>query len=104
MAFAGNLAFIGLSKIRETSTFGGVPIAEKISERKCGVSVVDIDTGKTIAVLEFQSGVEEIFDVQILPGIRNPTVLGMQKDTINGVFVVPPEAGVVEVTTRPDRK
>ena len=29
LALAGNLAFIGLSKIRETSTFGGVPIAEK---------------------------------------------------------------------------
>ncbi len=29
LAFAGPFAFIGLSKVRETSAFGGVPIAER---------------------------------------------------------------------------
>ena len=40
------------------------------TERKCGVWVIDISNGQTVAFLEFQSEVEEIFDVQILAGIR----------------------------------
>jgi uncharacterized protein (TIGR03032 family) len=63
LAFAGNYAFIGLSKIRETSTFGGLPIAERPSELKCGVAVVDVQRGEIVAMLEFHTAVEEIFDV-----------------------------------------
>ena len=72
----GPYAFIGLSKIRETSTFGGVPIAERRAELKCGIAVVDLRTGRLAARLEFVSGVEEIFDVQLLPGVRSPALSG----------------------------
>ena len=68
LAMIGPYAFIGLSKIRETSTFGGMPIAERRDELKCGVAVVDLTTGNAISLLEFHSGVEEIFDVQLLVG------------------------------------
>ena len=37
LAFHGPLAFVGMSRIRETSTFGGVPIAERRDELRCGV-------------------------------------------------------------------
>jgi uncharacterized protein (TIGR03032 family) len=76
VAFYGPYAFVGLSKIRETSVFGGIPIAEKRDQLKCGVDVIDLRTGQSAARLEFQSGVDEIFDVQILPGIRLPAVSG----------------------------
>lgn len=76
LALFGSFAFVGLSKIRETSTFGGVPIAARREELKCGVGVVALETGHSIAYLEFKSGVEEIFDVQVLPGIRFPAVSG----------------------------
>jgi uncharacterized protein (TIGR03032 family) len=66
LACRGNLAFVGLSRIRETAVFGGVPIAERHHELRCGIGVVDLDTGRTVATLEFESGVEEIFDVQVL--------------------------------------
>ncbi len=89
LAFAGRYAFVGLSKIRESSTFGGLPIAERRQELKCGVWVIDTVGGKTVEWLEFDQGVEEIFDVQILLGIRFPAVVGFQKDTIHGAFVVP---------------
>jgi len=74
--FAGPFAFVGLSKIRETSTFGGVPIAENPEQLKCAVAVVDLRTGRRVAYFEFLSGVEEIFDVRVLPGVRNPYVSG----------------------------
>ena len=76
LAFAGPFAFIGLSKVRETSTFGGVPIAERREELKCGVGVVDLRTGRLAAHLEFASGIDEIFDVQVLPGARSPMLSG----------------------------
>jgi len=89
LALAGPYAFVGLSKIRKTSAMSGVPIAEKRDELKCGVAVLDLQSGKTIAFLEFQTAVEEIFDVQILPDIRFPEVIGFQNDSINNTFVVP---------------
>ena len=76
LAFAGPFAFIGLSKVRETATFGGMPIAERRLELKCGVGVVDLRTGHLAAHLEFASGIDEIFDVQVLPGARSPMLSG----------------------------
>ena len=46
---------------------------------------------RPVRPLEFEKGVEEIFDVQIMPGNRYPVVVGYKKDTIHGVFVIPPE-------------
>jgi uncharacterized protein (TIGR03032 family) len=90
LALAGPYAFVGLSKIRATSTMDGVPIAERRAALKCGVAVVDCRRGQVVAGLEFQTAVEEIFDVQLLLGIRFPEVIGFQKDTILHTFVMPP--------------
>jgi uncharacterized protein (TIGR03032 family) len=76
LAFAGPFAFIGLSKVRETSTFGGMPIAARREELKCGIGVIDLRTGRLAAHLEFASGIDEIFDVQVLPGARSPMLSG----------------------------
>lgn len=76
LAIAGQLAFIGLSKVRETATFGSLPICERFDDLKCGVAIMDLQTGKQVGLFEFQSGVDEIFDVQLLPGIRNPFFSG----------------------------
>ena len=89
LALLGPYAFIGLSKIRPTSAMDGVPLAARRDQLKCGVSVVDLRNGQVLALLEFQSAVEEIFDVQLLPGPRFPEVLGFQKDTVHHTFIVP---------------
>lgn len=93
LAFRGNLAFVGLSRIRETAVFGGVPIAEHHDELLCGVGVIDITTGRTVATLVFEAGVEEIFDVQVVPGVRCPAISGPHpdRDQSGEVWVVPPE-------------
>jgi uncharacterized protein (TIGR03032 family) len=90
LALAGPYAFVGLSKIRQTSAMDGVPLAERREQLKCGVAVVDLRSGQVIALLEFQTAVEEIFDVQLLPGLRFPEVIGFQQETIQHTFVVPP--------------
>src|SRR5207253_3772853 len=47
--FYGRFAFIGLSQVRETAIFSGIPITERLAERTCGVWVVDIVSGLTVA-------------------------------------------------------
>jgi uncharacterized protein (TIGR03032 family) len=89
LALAGRYAFIGLSKIRETSAMDGVPLAERRTDLKCGVAVADLRAGRVVAFLEFQTAVEEIFDVQFLPGLRFPEVVGFQKEAVQHTFVVP---------------
>jgi len=54
------------------------------------VAVVDVRSGQVLAFLEFLTAVEEIFDVQLLPGLRFPEVIGFQQETIQHTFVVPP--------------
>jgi uncharacterized protein (TIGR03032 family) len=90
IALAGNYAFIGLSKIRPTSAMDGVPLAERRDQLKCGIAVVDLRSGAPAGFLEFQTAVEEIFDVQLLPAIRFPEVLGFQKETLDHTFIIPP--------------
>jgi uncharacterized protein (TIGR03032 family) len=76
LALHGDLAFVGLSRIRETAIFGGAPIAEYHDQLKCGVGVIELSTGNTVATLQFDNGVEEIFDVQAAPGVRCPSFGG----------------------------
>ena len=92
LAFAGPYAFVGLSKIRATSAMDGVPLAERREQLKCGVAVVDLRSGLFAAFLEFQTAVDEIFDVQLLPRLRFPEVIGFQQETIQHAFIVPPES------------
>jgi uncharacterized protein (TIGR03032 family) len=91
LAFLGPFAFVGLSKIRETAVFGGVPIAESRNELKCGVCAVDLRSGQSVAFLEFETGVEEIFAIEVLPHVRCVSLTGPfpQQDSGSDVWVVP---------------
>jgi uncharacterized protein (TIGR03032 family) len=90
LAFAGPIAFIGLSKIRPTSAMDGVPLAEHREKLKCGVAAVDLRSGRMVGFLEFQTAIDEIFDVQLAAGMRFPEVIGFQNDSVSNTFVVPP--------------
>jgi uncharacterized protein (TIGR03032 family) len=90
LALFGGYAFVGLSKAR--STLEGVPIVSRRDQLQCGLVVVDLRTGGHAAHLEFRTGVEEIFDVQVLPGITFPYVSGpwAERDTGQPLWTVPP--------------
>jgi uncharacterized protein (TIGR03032 family) len=90
ITIAGHYAFVGLSKIRPTSAMDGVAISGMRDELKCGVAAVDLKRGHLVGLLEFQTAVEEIFDVQLLPGIRFPEVVGFQKESLLHTFIIPP--------------
>jgi uncharacterized protein (TIGR03032 family) len=92
LAIFGEYAFVGLSKARPS--LSDVPIVEQRELLKCGVVVVNLRTGNHVANLEFQNGVEEIFDVQVLPGVTYPHVSGpwAERDTGQPLWTIPPQA------------
>ena len=102
MSMYGQFAFIGMSKARESSVFGGVPICQDRSKMRCGVVVVDLIAGRSVAYLEFQSGVEELFDVQVFPGACRPVICGPfpAHDQQSPVWVVPSPEQVGDLIKR----
>ena len=95
LTFVGPFAFVGLSQIRETAVFGGVPIAEKRDQLRCGVAAVDMRSGRSVAYLEFVTGVNEIFAVEAIQDSSQPAVIGPipEADERQDVWVVPPGLG-----------
>ncbi len=94
--FLGPLAFIGLSQVRESAVFSGIPLVKRLKERNCGVWVVHIETGKVVGFLRFDSGVEEIFAVQILEHSRYPEMLDFDDPHLAQAYVLP-DAALAEV-------
>jgi uncharacterized protein (TIGR03032 family) len=90
LALHGGYAFVGLSKARPA--LQGVPIVAQRDQLRCGLWVIDLRTGTIAAHLEFSTGVEEIFDVQLLPGLVSPFLSGpaAEKDTGQPLWTVPP--------------
>jgi uncharacterized protein (TIGR03032 family) len=89
--FAGPLAFIGLSQVRESAIFSGIPLVDRVSERSCGVSVVNLLTGQVVAFLKFTSGVKEIFAVRVLGNQRQPELLNETTDLLRHAYILPEE-------------
>jgi uncharacterized protein (TIGR03032 family) len=99
LAFCGRFAVVGSSQCREERTFAGLPLDERLRQRgaeaRCGVMVVDLETGALAHWLELGGGVRELYDVQVLPGVRCPKAIGLQNKEIWGVLTYQSEDGRV---------
>ncbi len=90
--FLGPYAFVGLSQVRESAVFSGISLTERVSERNCGVWVVDIRSGGTVGFLKFEDAVQEVFAVSVLGGMRFPEVLGGNDKHLAISYSLPDEA------------
>jgi uncharacterized protein (TIGR03032 family) len=92
--FAGGLAFVGLSQVRESAVFSGIPLTERLAddERTCGVCAVELATGQVVALLRFETAVQEVFAVAVLPGRRWPELINDDDTRLENSFVVPDAA------------
>ena len=104
LAFSGQFAFVGLSRIRETNVFGGLPISERRDELCCGVAVVDLISGRSVATFQFLSGVEEIFAVDVIPNHRHPVFGGASHDEQQQEIWVVPESATKVPTVFPSAR
>ena len=86
LSFIGDYAVIGLSKPRHEVTFGGLPLdaalEEKESSARCGLQVVDLNTGDVAQWLRIEGVVAELYDVVTLPGVARPKALGFKTDEV----------------------
>jgi uncharacterized protein (TIGR03032 family) len=89
LLFAGGLAFVGLSQVRETATFGGLPLMERLDERLCGVWAVNPESGQIVGFLRFEELVQEVFDVALIVGARYPEIAEEGSDAATNSFMLP---------------
>ncbi|QTN38283.1 TIGR03032 family protein [Cryomorphaceae bacterium] len=79
MAIHGEFAFVGLSKLRQnSSTFKHLQIAQESNQS--GIKIVHLPTAAVVGEILYQTSVDEIYDVQVIPGRRRPNLLNTLKD------------------------
>lgn len=80
MAIFGKYAVIALSRPRENATFGGLPLADRLAhhriEARCGLMIVDLESGSALEWMRIRGAIGELFDVAVLAGVRQPVILG----------------------------
>lgn len=80
MAKRGDYLFIGLSRLRQNSSvFRDLAITKDAVY--CGVEIIHLPTGINVGHIRYQSSVEEIYDVQILPNSLRPGILNHTTET-----------------------
>jgi hypothetical protein len=67
------VAFVGLSQVRETAVFSGIPITERKEERTCGVWAIHIQTGQILGWVKF----EDVVQHSECPSFRLPAAGGL---------------------------
>ena len=105
LAFWDKYAVVGLSKLR-ARPLSGLALETRLTQEnkvaQCGLMVIDMSNGEIVHWLRFDGVVEELFDVVVLPGVRQPKALGLQGDEIERLVTFPGSSGIV--TTKPTVK
>jgi uncharacterized protein (TIGR03032 family) len=91
VTFYGPYAFVGLSQVRESALFSGIPLTDRLDERICGVSVVHLPSGREVGFVRFQDAVQEIFAVEVLPH-RFPDILEPGDNQVGNTYALPDAA------------
>ena len=98
LTFHGGYAVVGMSKCRDERTFSGLELDERLArkgtEARSGLAVIELATGSLLHWLELGGEMRELYDVQVLPGVRCPGALGLSNKQIWGL-VTHEEAGRV---------
>jgi uncharacterized protein (TIGR03032 family) len=86
LAFAGRHAVIGLSRPRPNQTFAGLTLDERLVAKdtppRCGLLVVNLDSGNVVEWLRFEHTIEELYDVAVLPETRQAEAIGFRAEDI----------------------
>ncbi len=101
LAFAAGCAVVGLSKLRSPQ-FTGLPLEERlIAEGNpggcCGLRVIDLASGEVLHGLDLPEPIDELFDVVVLPGVRQPRALGLQGEEIDCLVKIPDQPELLRV-------
>ena len=91
-----------MSKCREERTFSGLALDDRLREKgteaRSGLAVVELATGSLVHWLELGGEMRELYDVQVLRGVRCPSAIGLQSKEIWGLATHEDEGRVVRHT------
>ncbi len=74
MSFYEDYLFVGMNKLREnSSSFAHLDVAKL--ENFAGIKIVHLPSGSLQGILQYQSSVDEIYDVEVLPEVFRPNIL-----------------------------
>ncbi len=95
LAFRDGHAIVTLSKPRY-KRFDGLALADRLAEKDaeawCGVQIVSLATGDVVHWLRFDGALAELFDVCVLPGVRNPLTVAANSKEIRDFLTFEPPA------------
>ncbi len=94
LACVDRFAVVGLSVCRDNRTFQDLPLDDQLTTQqitaRCGIVVIDLDTGDLVHWLWIDGVVRELYDVVVLPGARRPMALGFKTDEIRRSISIAP--------------
>lgn len=96
----GDIAFVGLSKVRESATFSGLPIT-KLEKRVSGVWIVDLKNSKILGFIEFTTGIDEVFAILALPHSKLELFNFDSKHSIANYMISPEDIESVKMPETP---
>ena len=86
LSFFDKFAVVGLSQPRTNKTFSGLALDDALETRKmaprAGLYFVDLAEGTVAHSITFEGVVSELYEVAVLPGIRQPALLGPMSQEI----------------------
>jgi len=95
-SFIGRYAVVGISKPRKNKTFSGLALDRNLEAKgasaRCAVQVIDLERGDVVHELRIEGMVDELFDTAVIPGARNPAMVGFVSDEIRRTLSLPPDA------------
>jgi uncharacterized protein (TIGR03032 family) len=106
LCFVGDYAVIGLSQLRGNTFASGMRLKTRLEElhvqQRCGLIVVDLNSGKIIHWLTLSAPVTELYDVAFLPGVTRPYTPGFSEpDLHRSCMHVAPAVGFPVARPRP---
>jgi uncharacterized protein (TIGR03032 family) len=77
----GDVLFVGLSTLRASAKALNLPLSSRADTLVAGIAALDRYNGQLLGMLRFPSGVEELFDLVVLPGFHRALVLDPAPDS-----------------------
>jgi uncharacterized protein (TIGR03032 family) len=77
----GDVLFVGLSTLRASAQSLNLPLSSRADTLMAGIAALDRYNGQLLGMLRFPSGVEELFDLVVLPGFHRALVLDPAPDS-----------------------
>ena len=91
LAFVNGYAIVTLSKPRY-KRFDGLKLADTLEKRDadpwCGVQIISLADGSVAHWIRFDGAIQELFDVCVLPGVRDAITLGPQSVEIQNFITI----------------